>query len=103
MLGKYDGGGPTSYITKAGDDYSYFSLGNDWDKIKAEKNLTDNDMFKLFNEPFLDDAVNSGKTINFSHDPRLYSDSALGMEWQYLQDNYGYTTLVKNGGVWIAR
>ena len=27
MLRKYDGGGPTSYITKAGDDYTYFSLG----------------------------------------------------------------------------
>ena len=26
MLGKYDGGGPTSYITKAGDDRGAFGM-----------------------------------------------------------------------------
>lgn len=103
MLGGYYGEGLTNYITKAGEDYNYFSLGNKWDNITGQQNLTDNDMFKLFIEPFLDDAVNSGKSINFSHDPRIYTDSILGMGWKYLQDNYGLTRLVENGGLWIAK
>ncbi len=32
MLGKYDGGGVTSYIAKAGKSYTYFSL-NFWNDI----------------------------------------------------------------------
>ena len=38
MLGKYDGEGLTSYITKAGNDYTYFSLGSEWDDIKKVYN-----------------------------------------------------------------
>lgn len=33
---KITGGGSTSYITKAGKDYTYFDLGNEWDTIKTE-------------------------------------------------------------------
>ena len=86
MLGKYDGGGPTSYITKAGDDYTYFSLGNEWNIIKAKYGYTDDDMFKLFNEAFLDDGINAGKTFHFSHNPINDTDS-LGKEYQYLLKN----------------
>ncbi|MGN0161102.1 MAG: hypothetical protein ACI4AQ_06925 [Lachnospiraceae bacterium] len=86
MLGKYDGGGPTSYITKAGDDYTYFSLGNDWNTIKAKYGYTDNDMFKLFNEAFLDDGINAGKTFQFSHNP-IKDTGTLGQEYQYLLKN----------------
>ena len=66
MLGKYDGEGLTSYITKAGNDYTYFSLGSEWDDIKKVYKFTDEDMFKLFNEAFLDDGINAGKTFYFS-------------------------------------
>lgn len=86
MLGKYDGGGPTSYITKAGDDYTYFSLGNEWNTIKAKYGYTDDDMFKLFNEAFLDDGINAGKTFQFSHNP-INDTGALGQEYQYLLKN----------------
>src|SRR5699024_9784453 len=34
MLGKYDGGDPTSYISKAGKDYTYFDLGKEWGTIR---------------------------------------------------------------------
>ena len=88
MLGKYDGGGPTSYITKAGDEYTYFSLGNEWDTIKAKYGYTDDDMFKLFNEAFLDDGINAGKIFQFSHNP-IDDIGALGQEYQYLLNN-GY-------------
>lgn len=63
MLGKYDGGGSSSYITKAGDDYSYFDLGKDWDAIKRAQGLTDRDMFDLYNKSFLDDAMSAKKTF----------------------------------------
>jgi len=88
MLGKYDGGKSTSYITKAGDDYTYFDLGKDWDVIKNKYDYTDDDMFKLFNESFLEDAINEGKTFKFSHNP-VGDTGALGNEFKYLRDN-GY-------------
>ena len=86
MLGKYDGGGPTSYITKAGDEYTYFSLGSEWNTIKEKYGFTDDDMFKLFNEVFLDDGINGGKTFYFSHNP-INDGGALGMEYEYLLKN----------------
>lgn len=88
MLGKYDNGGPTSYISKAGNEYEYFSLGNEWDAIKAQYGYTDKDMFKKFNIPFLDKGIKSGKTFQFSHNP-VSDTGALGMEYQYLK-NRGY-------------
>ncbi|MDD3205235.1 MAG: hypothetical protein PHS74_05810, partial [Lachnospiraceae bacterium] len=88
MLGKYDGGGSTSYITKAGKDYEYFSLGKDWDAIKAQYGYSDSEMFKLFNESFLDDGINAGKTFQFSHDPR-FDTASLGEELKYLEQ-HGY-------------
>lgn len=60
-------------------------------------------MFEYFNVPALDDAVSGGKTIEFSHDPRLYPDSYLSQEWQYLKDSYGFKTLIPKGDVWIAK
>ncbi len=86
MLGKYDGGGTTSYINKAGKDYEYFSLGDDWNKIRKQYGYTEDDMFKLFNESFLDDGINAGKTFKFSHNP-VKDTGSLGKEYQYLLDN----------------
>lgn len=86
MLGKYDGGGSTSYITKAGSGYEYFSLGEEWNAIEAQYGFTDNAMFKLFNESFLDDGINAGKTFEFSHNP-INDTGAFGQEYQYLLDN----------------
>jgi len=86
MLGKYDGGGDTSYISKAGSDYEYFDLGEKWDIIKEKHGYTDGEMFKLFNESFLDDGINAGKTFQFSHNP-INDIGALGQEYQYLLKN----------------
>ena len=89
MLGKYDGGGSNSYIQKAKDGgYSYFDLGEDWGIIETKYNLTDDDMFKVFNEPFLDDGINGGKSFTFSHNP-VGDTGALGKEYNYLKQN-GY-------------
>lgn len=72
MLGKYDGGSPTNYINQAKDNgYAYFDLGDTWDEVKLEFNLTNDDMFELFNAPYLDDAIINNKVFHFSHDPTI--------------------------------
>ena len=97
--------GPNSYISKAGDT-TYFSLGDDWDKITVEYGLDaeGKDMFKYFNQPALDDAVAQGKTIRFSHKPtlKMYEKSAIRWEWDYLHEQYGYTGPYKIGEFWYA-
>ena len=97
--------GPNSYISKAGDT-TYFSLGDDWNKITVEYGLDaeGKEMFKYFNKPALDDAVAQGKTIRFSHKPTLeeYRKSALRWEWDYLQEQHGYNGLKPKGGYWYG-
>ena len=97
--------GPNSYISKAGDT-TYFSLGDDWNKITVEYGLDaeGKELFKYFNKPALDDAVAQGKTIRFSHNPKLeeYKKSALRWEWDYLHEQYGYPEPVKIGEFWYA-
>ena len=97
--------GPNSYISKAGDT-TYFSLGDDWDKLTKAYNLDSRgeQMFEAFNKPALDDAVAQGKTIRFSHNPKLeeYKKSALRWEWDYLQEQHGYKDIDFIGGYWYA-
>lgn len=97
--------GPDSYIVKAGDT-TYFNLGDDWNKITAEYGLDTKgvEMFKYFNVPALDDAVAQGKTIRFSHDPRLkiYENQAIDWEWTYLKEKHGYKRFKQIGDYWYA-
>ena len=97
--------GPNSYISKAGDT-TYFSLGDDWNKITAKYGLDaeGKEMFKYFNKPALDDAVAQGKTIRFSHNPKLpqYKEAALRWEWDYLKEHHGYVDVYKKGDFWYG-
>ena len=95
--------GPGAYTVKAGDT-TYFSLGTEWDKITDSYHLdkAGKNMFDYFNKPALDDAVNSGKVIRFSHNPEAYGDCALKWEWDYLQKQHGYYALEKKGDFWYA-
>lgn len=104
-LGKYFDGTieSGSYVARAeetGD--TYFSLGTMWDEIEEMYGLTDKEMFDLFNTKALDDAVLSDKVIRFGQDPREWSETALGDEWNYLKSRYNYTGLLENGGYWYA-
>ena len=54
--------------------------------IQAQYGYTDDDMFKLFNESFLDDGINAGKTFQFSHNP-VGDTGTLGQEFKYLLKN----------------
>ena len=75
-----------------------------WGEIEKAYTLTDTDMFDLFNTSALDQAVKEGKTIRFTHDPRImeYRDSALASEWRYLISKHGYVDLNPKGDYWYA-
>ena len=70
--------GPGAYTVKAGDT-TYFSLGTEWDKITDTYGLdvAGQNMFDYFNKPALDDAINAGKEIRFSHNPEAYGECAF--------------------------
>ena len=97
--------GPDAY-TKIADNAgnTYFSLGTEWDDITNTYNLDSQgkSMFEYFNKPALDKAVESGKTIRFSHDPNGYGNCALKWEWDYLQNKHGFNNLDKIGDFWYA-
>lgn len=99
MLGKYDGGSLTNYINQAKNlGYKYFDLGEDWGTVQQKYNLTNSDMFKLFNESFLDDGINSGSTFHFSQNP-IGDTGSLGEELNYLEQNgykYDLSTMIAN-------
>ena len=92
-----------SYVAIA-DKYhdTYFSLGNKWNEIEKKYQLADDDMFEIFDKPAVDDAVNSGKTIRFTHDPTLHEGHAISEEWNYLKRQYKYIQLKQKGGFWYA-
>ena len=63
MLGKFEDGGATSYIARAGNEFTYFSLP-EWDAISQI--IGENDMW-LINEAFLNQQIALGKTFYASH------------------------------------
>lgn len=89
-LGKWEGptnaNSYTNQAIKTGNQY--FDLGNEWSAIRTRFGLSEQEMFDLFNRPFLDDIIQEGKTIRFSHDP-VGDLGALGDELNYLKKN-GY-------------
>ncbi|MGX5694883.1 hypothetical protein ACWKWP_01685 [Agromyces soli] len=89
MLGKFhtEDGSP-NYIERAGDDHTYFDLGDDWDRIQREQGLSNQQMFDVYNKRFLDDAIAGRKVVNFSQNPSG-DPGYLGQELKYLQD-HGY-------------
>ncbi|WP_051235245.1 hypothetical protein [Marinimicrobium agarilyticum] len=95
--------GPDSYVAIAKRDAAtYFDLGGEWESVTSEYGLSDDEMFRAFNIPVLDDTVRSGKQIKFTHDPRM-NGGFLQQEWEYLQSTYGYKRLKEIDGVWYAK
>ena len=78
---------PSNYIERAGDT-TYFDLGKDWE-IQTNEYWLDHrgkQLFNYYNRPAIDDAINSGKQLRFSHDPRKSHDCALEWEWNYIKN-----------------
>ena len=101
-LGKY-AADETSYTVRAGKT-SYFDLGDEWSPIKGKYNLNEDEMFEIFNKPVLEDALNEGKTIRFSHNPTL-NEGFLLREWEYIKKaaDLSDENLVFEGGFWYVR
>ena len=96
--------GPDSYIAKAGLDSSYFDMGEQWQRLEDQYGLTGQEMFNMFNKPFLDDAIRNRIIIRFSHDPRKEKGFLL-TEWEYLKEKLSLREddLYEQGGFWYVR
>ena len=104
-LGKYTTDAD-SYIVKAGNNSTYFDMGNEWNVIRQEYGLSDKEMFEIFNKTALYDAIASEKTIKFSHNPISLEDGGfLQLEWEYIKEMLNVTdnNLVKIGDFWYVK
>ena len=63
MLGKIEDGGATSYIARAGNEFTYFYL-QEWDAISQ---IVGKDNMWLINKAFLNQQIALGKTFYASH------------------------------------
>ena len=97
--------GPDSYIALAGSDSSYFDMGNEWQWLEMQYDLTDQQMFEMFNKPFIDNAINSGVAIRFSHNPLDYEQGAIIAEWSYIKEclSLDDKALIKKGEYWYVK
>ena len=68
MLGKYDNGTTSSYISRAGDEYTYFDLGNKGWNEAYQIVQSDEQMWRI-NKAFLDQQKELGCEFYFSHNP----------------------------------
>ena len=70
------------------EGYKYFDLGRDWQRIKAEQGLTDDDMFNVYMVRFLDDSIAKAQVMRFASDP-VGDPGFLGRQFEYLL-KHGY-------------
>lgn len=97
VLGKFKVDGTMSYLEHAESmGARHFNLGDNWGDLQKELgDLTNKQMFELFNKPFLEEALarssQSKTSFVFSHDPRAtaYESEALRAEYDLLYDR-GY-------------
>lgn len=83
MLEKYDYGAETSYIKRAGEDYTYFDMGdNGWNE--AFNIVQSEDEMWHINAQFLKEQKSKGCIFYFSHD--LYEATGfMKMEVDYIK------------------
>ena len=94
MLGKYDYGAETSYIRRAGDNYTYFDLGENGWKEAFNIVQSDDEMWKI-NKEFLRQQKEMGCDFYFSHDPY---DSKIRTGFTRREIEY-LTNSVEKGGL----
>jgi hypothetical protein len=101
MLGMWDDGKPTSYVSKAGKDYTCFDMGNEWDDIKALVNGSNDEMWRI-NKQFIDEQYKLGKEFWSSHNPfSPGNEQIFAREITYLID-LGVKDFEKTGDLWRA-
>lgn len=97
--------GPDSYIARAGTESTYFDMGARWNEIKETYGLSMDKMFVYFNQPVLDEAIESHKMIKFSHNPLDWAETFLEKEWDYIKTVLGLSddAFVQEGDLWYVR
>jgi hypothetical protein len=99
MLGKHDNGGVTGYITRAGNDHTYFDMGSEnWNEAKSIVGSNSDEMWRI-NQKFIDEQKLLNKDFYFSHDPNLATGYFL-REVNYLTDDLGGTIVTVNSNTW---
>ncbi|MEK4509231.1 hypothetical protein [Paenibacillus sp. FSL K6-2524] len=71
---------------------------------KEQYGLTDEETFRMFIAPALDEAVRNAKIFRFPFRPDLPIDDEgnYSKEWMYLRDRYGYTSCHQEStGIWV--
>lgn len=80
----------------------YFDMGDDWNRAQDVFGIERRDeMFDFFNRPALDEAIQRGMEIRFTHNPTLDKRSFLAMEAKYLVA-HGYDIVPDGNGGWYA-
>lgn len=101
MLGMWDGGGSSSYISKAGKEYTYFDFGDKWDEAYNIVNKNDDEIWRI-NKKFIDNQKAAGKEFWFSHNPfSPKNEQFFAREVNYLID-LGVKDFKKVGNLWKA-
>lgn len=100
ILGKYVENSPLSYdvIAKEGN-YTYFNLDN-WNEAFEMVGKNRDEMWRV-NEKFLDDQIDKGKEIFFSHDP-WKANGYFEKEVLYLIDKGAKDFVKLENGLWKA-
>ena len=75
MFGRWDNGDPTSYITRAGVDHSYFSMRDYWREASDLVDDNPDEIWKI-NKKYIDNQKALNKEFYFSHDPFSPEDVA---------------------------
>lgn len=104
MLGKTDGGGITGYVSRAGNDHTFFKMTDvQWnDALNSVGNNLD-EMWKI-NKKFIDDQKLFGKEFFLSHNPSI-ADGFYFREIEYLtkpvsQGGLGGSVINQGNNLW---
>lgn len=99
MLGKYDGGGTSGYVSRAGTDYTYFDIGEDaWSNLESLVNKNSDEMWKI-NKQFIDNQKSLNREFYFSHDPKFATGTYL-REINYLTNDLKGNVVPINSNTW---
>ncbi len=98
MIGKFDNGASTSYVSRAGTTHTYFDMGNKWDEALQLVNGDLDEMWKI-NKKFIDEQKALGKEFILSHNP-LNADGFYKREIDYLTKDLKGHIIQLNNNTW---
>ncbi len=98
MLGKFDNGASTGYVSRAGSSHTYFDMGNKWDEALQMVGGDLDEMWRI-NKKFIDEQKALGKEFFLSHNP-LNADGFYKREIDYLTQELNGQIIQVNNNTW---